>query len=143
MTGRKKIGQNETGRKETGAKETKGKAKGGKATGAKAPGAQDSQETGGKGDMLMVEREMNNMLPGDTTAGQNVTEGIQRKCYSEIVIEGVRRRARVFVEDSIVRKTDKVLNKGDNVVVCFTGAKIEVITERVEKSRVWAREVLF
>ena len=29
------------------------KATGGKATETKAPGAQDSQETGGKGDMLM------------------------------------------------------------------------------------------
>ena len=34
--------------------------------------------------------------------------------------------------DSIIRKTDRVLNKGDDVVVCLPGAKIEVITERVE-----------
>ena len=34
--------------------------------------------------------------------------------------------------DSIVRKTDRVLNKGDDVVVCLSGAKIEAITERVE-----------
>ena len=34
--------------------------------------------------------------------------------------------------DAIVRKTDRVLNKGDDVVVCLPGAKIEVITERVE-----------
>ena len=34
--------------------------------------------------------------------------------------------------DSIVRKTDRVLNKGDDVVVCLPGAKIEAITERVE-----------
>ena len=34
--------------------------------------------------------------------------------------------------DSIVRKTNRVLNKGDNVVVCLPGAKIEAITERVE-----------
>ena len=49
--------------------------------------------------MLMDEREIDNMLPGDcqATAGQNVTEGIRRKCYSEVVTEGVRRRARVFV----------------------------------------------
>ena len=85
---------------------------GGEDTGAKAPGAQYSQETGGKGDMLMDEREMDSMLPGDTTAGQNATEGIRRKSYSEIVIEGVRRRARVFAEDSMVRKTDRALNKG-------------------------------
>ena len=38
----------------------------------------------------------------------------------------------MFVGDSIVRKTDRVLNKGDDVVVCLPGAKIEAITERVE-----------
>ena len=59
-------------------------------------------------------------------------EGIHQKSYSEAVIEGVRKRARVFVGDSIVRKTDRVLNKGDDVVVCLPGAKIEAITERVE-----------
>ena len=48
------------------------------------------------------------------------------------MIEGVRKRARIFVGDSIVRKTDIILNKGDDVVVCLTGAKIEAITERVE-----------
>ena len=37
--------------------------------------------------MLMGEREMDNLLPGDTTAGQNATEGIQRKSYSEVVRE--------------------------------------------------------
>ena len=34
--------------------------------------------------------------------------------------------------DSIVRKTDRVLNKGEDVVVCLPGAKIEAITEKVE-----------
>ena len=34
--------------------------------------------------------------------------------------------------DSIVWKTDRVLNKGDDVVVCLPGAKIEAITERVK-----------
>ena len=55
-------------------------------------------------------------------------EGIHRKRYSE----GVRKRARVFLGESIVRKTDRVLNKGDDVVVCLPGAKIEAITERAE-----------
>ena len=48
------------------------------------------------------------------------------------MIEGVRKRARVFVGESIVRKTDRVVNKTDDVVVCLPGAKIEAITERVE-----------
>ena len=34
--------------------------------------------------------------------------------------------------DSTVRKTDRVLKKGDDVVVCLPGAKIEAITKRVE-----------
>ena len=37
----------------------------------------------------------------------------------------------MFVGDSIVRETDRVLNKGDDVV-CLSGTKIEAITERVE-----------
>ena len=64
------------------------------------------KETGGKG------------------SGQNVMEGIERKSYSAAVIEGVRKRTMVFVGDSIVRKTDRVLNKGDDVVVCLSGSKI-------------------
>ena len=34
--------------------------------------------------------------------------------------------------DSIVMKTDRVLNKGDDMVVCLLGTEIEAITERVE-----------
>ena len=34
--------------------------------------------------------------------------------------------------DSIVRKIDRVLNKGDDMVVCLPGAKIEAITERIK-----------
>ena len=34
--------------------------------------------------------------------------------------------------DSIVRKTDRVLIKEDDVVVCLSGAKIEAITDWVE-----------
>ena len=49
------------------------------------------------------------------------------------MIERVKRKARVFVGDSIVRKTENALNKGDSMVVCFPGAKIEAVTERVEK----------
>ena len=102
-------------------------------TGGKATGAQVSQETGGKGEMLMRDRDPDNSLPtSDKAAGQTVMEGIHQKSYSEAVIEGVRKRARVFVGDSIVRKTDRVLNKGEDIVVCLPRAKIEAITERVE-----------
>ena len=125
-TGGKEKGVGETGGKTTGVKErgvaeTGGKEKGGKTTGVKERGV---GETGGKEKGV-----------GETEgkgSGQNVMEGIERKSYSAAVIEGVRKRARVFVGDSIVRKTDRVLNKGDDVVVCLPGAKIEAITERVK-----------
>ena len=122
------VGGKETIVKVMGVRET-----GGKVSGGNAMGAQVSQETGGKGDRLMSERECDNRLPpSDKAAGQNVMEGIHRKSYSEAVREGVRKRVRVFVGDSIVRKTNRVLNKGDDMVVCLPGAKIEAITERVE-----------
>ena len=71
---------------------------GGKVSRGKATGAQVSQETGGKGDRLMSEREPDNSTPtSDKAAGQNVMEGIHRKSYSEAAIEGVRKRARVLV----------------------------------------------
>ena len=130
-TGRKGTGGKTTGVKERGVGETGGKEKGVRETGGKTTGVKErgvgetrakewevwetgAKETGGKG------------------SGQNVMEGIERKSYSAAVIEGVRKRARVFVGDSIVRKTDRVLNKGDDVVVCLPGAKIEAITERVK-----------
>ena len=34
--------------------------------------------------------------------------------------------------DSILRKTDKTLSKGEDVVVCLPGARIEHVTDRVE-----------
>ena len=131
-TGAKERGVGETGGKETRVKVIGVRETGGKVSGGKATGAQVSQETGGKGDRLMGERETDNSLPGDKAAGQNVMEGIQWKSYSAAVTQGVRKRARLFAGDSIVRKTDRVLNKGDDGVVCLLGAKIEAITERVE-----------
>ena len=94
--GRKLRGGKVTGLRETGRKETGRKGTGGKTTGVKERGVGETRakewevgETGGKG------------------SGQNVMEGIERKSYSAAVIEGVRKRARVFVGDSIVRKTDR------------------------------------
>ena len=65
--------------------------------GTKVPGVQDNQETGGKGDTLLGKREMEDILPGGTTAGRNAmqkesdAEGIRRKSFSEVMLEGVRR----------------------------------------------------
>ena len=144
--GRKLRGGKVTGRRETGRKETGMKGTGGKTTGVKERGVGETggkenevEEAGGKttgvkergvGETKAKEWEVGET--GGKGSGQNVMEGIERKSYSAAVIEGVRNRARVFVGDSIVRKTDRVLNKGDDVVVCLPGAKIEAITERVK-----------
>ena len=144
--GRKLRGGKVTGRRETGRKETGRKGTGGKTTGVKERGVGETGgkekgvgETGGKtagvkergvGETRAKEWEVGET--GGKGSEQNVMEGIERKSYSAAVIEGVRKRARVFVGDSIVRKTDRVLNKGDDVVVCLPGAKIEAITERVK-----------
>ena len=135
-TGGKEKGVGETGGKTTGVKErgvgeTRGKEKGVGETGGKTTGVKER----GVGETRAKEWEVGETGAKETGgkgSGQNVMEGIERKSYSAAVIEGVRKRARVFVGDSIVRKTDRVLNKGDDVVVCLPGAKIEAITERVK-----------
>ena len=151
--GRKLRGGKVTGRRETGRKETGRKGMGGKTTGVKERGV---GETGGKekgvwemgGKTTRVKErgvgetrakewevgETGGKETGGKGSGENVMEGIERKSYSAAVIERVRKSARVFVGDSIVRKTDRVLNKGDDVVVCLPGAKIEAITERVKNT---------
>ena len=60
-------------------------------------------------------------------------EGERRKSYSAAVIYGTKRNSRIYVGDSIVRKTDTILSKGEDVVVCLPGARIEHVTERVEE----------
>ena len=64
----------------------------------------------------------------------------KRRSYSEAVIEGALRTERVFMGDSILRKTDRTLSKGEDVVVCLPGARIEHVTERVENV-LWPRGV--
>ena len=60
-------------------------------------------------------------------------EGERRKSCSAAVIDGIKRNSRIYVGDSIVRKTDTRLSKEEDVVVCLPGARIEHVTERVEK----------
>ena len=60
-------------------------------------------------------------------------EGERRKCYSAAVIDGIKRNSRIYVGDSIVRKKDTRLSRGEDVVVCLPGARIEHVMERVEK----------
>ena len=49
------------------------------------------------------------------------------------MIDGIKRNTRIYVGDSIIRKTDSRLSKGEDVVVCLPGASIEHVTERVGK----------
>ena len=56
-------------------------------------------------------------------------EGERRKSYSAAVIDGKKRNDRIYVGDSIMRKT----SKGEDAVVCLPGTRIEHVTERVEK----------
>ena len=60
-------------------------------------------------------------------------EGERRKSYSAAVIDGIKRNSTIYVGDSIIRKTDSILSKGEDVVVCLPGARIEHVTERVER----------
>ena len=70
---------------------------------------------------------------GTKIGRENRQEGERRKKYSAAVIEGIKSNVTTYVGDSIVRKTDARLNKGEDVVVCLPGARIEHVTERVEK----------
>ena len=79
--------------------------------GAKVSRAQDNQETEGKGDKLMSKKEMDNVVPSDMTAGQNMTEGNQQKSYSEVVTEGATRKTRVFVGNKYLFALDGNLVK--------------------------------
>ena len=60
-------------------------------------------------------------------------EGERRNSYSAAVIDGIKRNSMIYVGDSIVRKTDTRLSKEEDVVVYLPGARIEHVTERVEK----------
>ena len=65
--------------------------------------------------------------------GEMGRDGVRRKTYSAAVIDGCKRTSTIYVGYSIVRKTDTRLSKGKDVVVCLPGARIEHVTERVEK----------
>ena len=70
---------------------------------------------------------------GTKIGGEMGQDGERRKMYSAAVIEGFKRNSAIYVRDAIVRKTDSRLDKGEDVVVCLPGARIEHVTERLEK----------
>ena len=71
----------------------------------------------------------------EKAAGRKVNDQVDatRRSYSEAVIEGTLRTERVSMGDSILRKTDKTLSKGEDVV-CLPGTRIEHVTERVDNT---------
>ena len=50
---------------------------------------------------------------GSKIGGDMGQDGERRKTYSAAVIEGFKRNSAIYVGDSIVRKTDSRLNKGE------------------------------
>ena len=70
---------------------------------------------------------------GTKIGGEKGLDGERRNTYSAAVIDGCKITSTIYMGDSIVRKTDTRLGKGKDVVVCFPGARIEHVTERVEK----------
>ena len=60
-------------------------------------------------------------------------DGVRRKSYSAAVVGGIKRNSTTYVGDSIVMKIDSRLNKDEDIVVCLPGARIEHVTERVQR----------
>ena len=72
-------------------------------------------------------KERNNRESGRGKVNDQVDA--KRRSYSEAVTEGALITERVFMGDSILHKTDRTLNKGEDVVVCLPGARIERVTD--------------
>ena len=78
-------------------------------------------------------KEAHEMMTDRTKIGGEMgLDGEKRKTYSAAVIDGCKRTSTIYVGDSIVRKTDTRLSKGQDVVVCLPGARIEHVTESRE-----------
>ena len=74
-----------------------------------------------------------NSTEDNQIGGRIGQEGERRKSYSAAVIDSIKKNTRIYVGDSIIRKTDSRLSKGEDVVVCLPGERTEHVTERVEK----------
>ena len=74
-----------------------------------------------------------NSTEDNRIGGRIGQEGERRKSYSAAVIDDIKRNTRIYVGDSIIRKTDSRLSKGADVVVCLPGARIDHVTERVKQ----------
>ena len=80
-----------------------------------------------------IKKGQENSTDDNRIGGRTGQEGERRNSYSAAVIDGIKRNTRIYVGDSVIRKTDSRLSKGEDVVVCLPGARIEHVTERVEK----------
>ena len=72
---------------------------------------------------------------GTKIGGEMGRNGERGRTYSAAVIDGIKRNSTIYVGDSIVRKTHSTLNKNEEIVVCLLGARIEHVTERVQRIR--------
>ena len=54
----------------------------------------------------------------------------QQRSFADVVSRGKARKALVIMGDSIIRKVDKIVNRGDDITVCLPGAKIEDIAAK-------------
>ena len=54
----------------------------------------------------------------------------QERSFADVVSLGKASKARVLMGDSIIRKVDKIVNRGDDITVCLSGAKVEDIAEK-------------
>ena len=85
-------------------------------------------------DSYTRKEEQGKRTDGTKIGGEMGQHGERRKTtYSAAVIDGFKRNSTIYVGDSIVRKTDTRLSRGEDVVVCLAGARIEHVTERVEQ----------
>ena len=47
----------------------------------------------------------------------------QEMSFADVVSQGKARKALVFIGDFIIRKVDKIVNRGDDITVCLPGEK--------------------
>ena len=74
-------------------------------------------------------------LPGDTTVEVNDRRERghslrQERSFADVVSQGKARKAWIFMGDSIIKKVDKIVNRGDDITVCLPGTKIEDVAEK-------------
>ena len=54
----------------------------------------------------------------------------QERSFADVVSQGKATKAWVFMVDSIIRKVDKVVNRGEDITVCLPETKIEDVAEK-------------